>query len=210
MIGHGGTRNFIRAAALAGLAMALVGCESIKEAAGVTKEPPDEFAVVTKAPLIMPPDYNLKPPKPGAAPMNQVSPTENAAASLYGEDPATLAAQMPSDYSQEEKLILANTGAATADHAIRQQIAADAKSMEIANDELTNKLLFNTTDLNAGSPVDADAEKAKLDAQKSAAETNTPADQTADASKEKPDDSASIDKDSSSSNKDSGWFGWLF
>jgi hypothetical protein len=50
----------------------LVGCDSIREAAGITKEPPDEFAVVTKAPLVIPPDYNLRPPKPGAAPTNQV------------------------------------------------------------------------------------------------------------------------------------------
>jgi hypothetical protein len=65
------TRHLLRFAALGGMAFVLVGCDSIREAAGVTKEPPDEFAVVTKAPLVMPPDYNLRPPKPGAAPTNQ-------------------------------------------------------------------------------------------------------------------------------------------
>ena len=61
----------LRAAMLGGVAVALIGCQSIREAAGVTKSPPDEFAVVTKAPLVIPPDFNLKPPKPGAAPTNQ-------------------------------------------------------------------------------------------------------------------------------------------
>jgi hypothetical protein len=193
------------------VALVLVGCESIRSAAGISKEPPDEFAVVTKAPLVMPPDYNLRPPKPGASPTNQISPTQSAAESLYGgEDATTIASQMPGDYSPEEKLILATSGAAVADHSIRQQIAADAKSMEATNDDLTNKLLFQTgPDPNAGNPLDSDAEKARLDAAKSAQQTNTPAqadtDQTDDSSKEKPDDSATINKSSSG-----GWFGWLF
>ena len=58
----------LRFTLLAGAVFALVGCDSIRSAAGVSKSAPDEFAVVTKAPLIIPPDYNLRPPKPGAPP----------------------------------------------------------------------------------------------------------------------------------------------
>ena len=43
-------------AALAALAVSLAGCESLRKAAGLTKVSPDEFAVVTKAPLIIPPE----------------------------------------------------------------------------------------------------------------------------------------------------------
>jgi len=39
----------------------------------------DEFAVVTKAPLIMPPDYNLRPPRPGAARPQEQSERQQAA-----------------------------------------------------------------------------------------------------------------------------------
>ncbi len=196
------TRHLLRLAALGGMALVLVGCDSIREAAGVTKEPPDEFAVVTKAPLVMPPDYNLRPPKPGAAPTNQYSPTESAAAAVYGEDPAVIAAQMTGDYSKEEKLLLATSGAAVADHAIRQTLAADAKSMEATNDDLTNKLLFQTgPDPQAGNPLDSDAEKQRLDSAKSAQQTNAPADQPVD-SKDK--DSAKIDKTGN------GWFDGIF
>lgn len=196
------TRHLLRLAALGGMALVLVGCDSIREAAGVTKEPPDEFAVVTKAPLVMPPDYNLRPPKPGAAPTNQYSPTESAAAAVYGEDPAVIAAQMTGDYSKEEKLLLATSGAAVADHAIRQTLAADAKSMEATNDDLTNKLLFQTgPDPQAGNPLDSDAEKQRLNSAKSAQQTNAPADQPVD-SKDK--DSAKIDKTGN------GWFDGIF
>src|SRR3569623_3151016 len=107
------------------MAVSLTACESFRQAAGITKDPPDEFSVVTKAPLIIPPDYTLRPPKPGAAPLNQVSPTEAAQAALYSDDPKTVAGSISGNYSQGEKMLLAQTGAAAATDSIRQQIAAD-------------------------------------------------------------------------------------
>jgi hypothetical protein len=65
-------RKLVSLTAIAGLALSLTACETVRTAVGANKQPPDEFAVVTKAPLIIPPDYNLKPPKPGAPPLNQV------------------------------------------------------------------------------------------------------------------------------------------
>ena len=52
--------------ALALLAPAAAGCSSTKEMLGLTKHSPDEFQVVSRAPLSMPPDYSLRPPTPGA------------------------------------------------------------------------------------------------------------------------------------------------
>ena len=43
-------------------AIALAGCSSIKDTLGASKYPPDEFMVVAKTPLIIPPQYNLHPP----------------------------------------------------------------------------------------------------------------------------------------------------
>ena len=45
--------------------VALSGCQSTKNALGLNKVVPDEFRVVTKAPLVVPPDYALRPPAPG-------------------------------------------------------------------------------------------------------------------------------------------------
>src|SRR6478672_5890781 len=92
----------------------LAGCNSFREATGANKDAPDEFAVVTKAPLIIPPDFNLKPPRPGAPPANQLSSTDAAQAALYNTDPASTAASIPGDASQGEKLLLAYAGAAGA------------------------------------------------------------------------------------------------
>lgn len=197
-----------RLLALGGLAlMLLTGCESIREAAGITKEPPDEFAVVTKAPLVIPPDFNLKPPKPGAAPTNQISATTSAQVALYGTDPSIVAAGISGNFSQEEKIVLSLSGGATADRQIRQQVEADAKRMEPADESFTDKVLFRGPQTDQGKAVDADAEAQRLSDAKVQGGTVAPAvtpkppaatGETSPADR-KPDDHAEIQKD------ESGW-----
>ncbi len=160
-----GTR-IARLAALAGLALSMTACDSIREAVGVTKEAPDEFAVVTKAPLIIPPDYNLRPPQPGLAPLNQVSPTESAQAALYSDDPKTVASTISGNYSDGEKMLMAQTGAAAANDSIRQQIAADNSGTQSTDETFTDQLLFGGGSKVGDAPLDADAEKARIDANK--------------------------------------------
>src|SRR5271170_4162758 len=55
-------------AALAALlaAATLSGCTDARRALGYDKAPPDESSVVSRAPLAQPPDFNLRPPAPGA------------------------------------------------------------------------------------------------------------------------------------------------
>lgn len=190
-------RNLWRGAVLLAAGLSLMSCDSIRDAAGITKSPPDEFAVVTKAPLIIPPDYNLHPPKPGAAPLNQTSPTQSAQAALFGDDTAAVAASINGNYSQAEKLLLAQSGAATADDSIRRTIAADnSKAQDTGT--LTDSLLFGGSDAaSSDKPLNADAEAARIAAGKNGA---TPADKADEKATEK----ATIDKDSSSG----GW--WPF
>ncbi len=46
---------------------ALSACEgTVQEKLGLSRPVPDEFQVVRRAPLVLPPDFNLRPPKPGA------------------------------------------------------------------------------------------------------------------------------------------------
>lgn len=45
---------------------------------------PDEFAVARQAPLVIPPDFSLSPPKPGAPRANDVSPNAQALDALFG------------------------------------------------------------------------------------------------------------------------------
>jgi hypothetical protein len=172
--------------ALAGVAVSLIGCDSIREAAGVVKEPPDEFAVVSKSPLVIPPDFNLRPPKPGASPTNQSSPTQSAQAALFGDDPTAAAAALRGNFSQEERVVLANSGGANADHGI----------------SFTDSLVFGSPDPDKGAPLDADAEAQRLRTVKANGQQSSPAANRP--AQPKADDSATIAKDSG------GWFDGIF
>ena len=48
------------------LSLVLGACGGVRDTLGLAKRSPDEFTVVRKAPLSMPPDFNLRPPTPGA------------------------------------------------------------------------------------------------------------------------------------------------
>lgn len=48
-------------------ALVMSGCTDMKRAIGLEKTSPDEFAVESRAPLEMPPDFDLRPPQPGAS-----------------------------------------------------------------------------------------------------------------------------------------------
>src|SRR6201996_849536 len=126
----------MRTAALAVLSVAallLAGCQTFRREAGITKQSPDEFAVVTKAPLIIPPDFNLHPPAPGAPPLNQEGPTDSAQTALFNStDPQTVAAGMGGNLSLGERMLLANAKVQNADPSIRAQLQADSRASAAA------------------------------------------------------------------------------
>jgi DUF3035 family protein len=48
------------------LTLLLGGCGEFRKAIGMDRVGPDEFAVESRAPLTIPPDFDLRPPQPGA------------------------------------------------------------------------------------------------------------------------------------------------
>ena len=154
----------LRVALIAVTAVALSGCDTLRTAAGMDKSAPDEFAVTTKAPLVIPPDYNLQPPRPGAVPTNQVDPTDSAETALFGNDPATIASQLPNSFSETEKMVLANAKVQNIDPQIRQHLTADNKNMVATDDGFTKDILFwQKPKADNGAPLDADKEAKKID-----------------------------------------------
>ncbi|HXC54556.1 MAG TPA: DUF3035 domain-containing protein [Rhizomicrobium sp.] len=196
-------RRILTLALLAGVAAALTGCDAIRQAAGQGKDAPDEFAVVTKAPLVIPPDFNLKPPAPGAAPANQIEPTQAAQSALFNTDPATVAASLPPTMSAGERYLLASAGVQNADPAIRQAIASDASGMRGSDESFTDSVLFwnAPTPAIGAVPVDADAEARRVDAARAGGAASAP-----------PQAGTPSAPPSSDSNgdDDSGWLGHLW
>ncbi len=133
----------------AGLGMGLTGCQSINEATGAAKIVPDEFAVVTKAPLIVPPDFNLRPPRPGSPEANQQSPQDEARQTLF-QSPQAAAQSLGPNYSEGEKTLLARAGGATVDPGVRRTLSNET-GYEVDNG-VTNALVGNGT-MAAPAPV---------------------------------------------------------
>lgn len=136
------SRRVLCFAILGASLVGLSACDSLRDEAGLTKQSPDEFAVTTKAPLIIPPDFNLKPPSPGAAPLNQTDPTSSAEVAMFNTgDAASVAAQMQGSYSPGEKMLLANAGVQNSDPTIRAQLQSDEKNMQGADPSFTDRIL---------------------------------------------------------------------
>jgi hypothetical protein len=100
------------AALVAGVGAGLSGCGSARAALGMTKVTPDEFRVVTKAPLVVPPDYALRPPAPGEPRPQELQPESAAREALLGQQQAV-------QRSDGEKLLVAKAGGDKADPLIR-------------------------------------------------------------------------------------------
>ena len=109
----------------------LTACSAL----GGGKNPPDEFAITTKAPLVVPPDYALRPPKPGETRPQELSASERAQQVLLGDPSAA-------PPSEGEVLLLQKTGAVSADRNIRNILGAENGGRAEKDSSLANQLLF--------------------------------------------------------------------
>ena len=144
-LGNGRTRNFaVWIAAGLGGAMLLSGCQSIREATGAAKTPPDEFTVLTKSPLVIPPDFNLRPPQQGIASRNDPDAGETGG-NLNLPQGGTTAANLGAAYSEGEKLLLTKTNALSVDPNIRKTVTTDV-GLEDQGPGFAQKVLFQGAD----------------------------------------------------------------
>jgi hypothetical protein len=130
-----------RVAVVAGIcaALAVSGCESVREATGAAKTPPDEFTVLTKSPLVIPPDFNLRPPQPGIASRNDPDADETGGAL---NAPQISIATLGTAYSDGEKMLLSKTNALSVDPNIRKTITTEI-GLEDQGPGFAQKVLFD-------------------------------------------------------------------
>src|SRR5438045_424444 len=76
-------------------ALVISGCSDLKKAIGLERATPDEFAVESRAPLTMPPDFNLRPPQPGAARPQEKSSDQQARQVIEQAGPGEPGKQAP-------------------------------------------------------------------------------------------------------------------
>ncbi len=121
-------RNSRRFLSLLSVVM-LSGCTDIRANLGLERSSPDEFAVVTRAPLSLPPSYDLRPPRAGAPRPQEQTTTEQAEQTLFGRSntggslvqtgQGNIPVKISRSASASEQGFLAKAGAATANPDIR-------------------------------------------------------------------------------------------
>ena len=75
--GAGRGRTSLCVVCLGGLSL-LSACGDFKQLIGMDQPMPDEFAVESRAPLTVPPDFDLRPPEPGAPRPQEKTPEQQA------------------------------------------------------------------------------------------------------------------------------------
>jgi len=157
----------IVATALSAVAAAgLAGCASTQKALGMSKVTPDEFRVVTKAPLVVPPDYALRPPAPGEPRPQELQPESAARNALLGQREAE-------QRSDGEKMLVAKAGAEKADPLVRYVVDDEFGDISHKEKGFADRVMFwkkgdpttaaPTSGLDGSTtPVDAVTEKERL------------------------------------------------
>ncbi len=139
--------------------MALAGCSGFKDQLGLSKQSPDEFRVVARAPLSMPPDFNLVPPAPGAPRPQEGTPTDQARTAVFGTEPG---AQPLGSPGVDDQAFLNAAGAQNADPSIRQLVEAETRDLNSESSSFIDALVFWRSDPPPGSVVDPAAEQARI------------------------------------------------
>ena len=111
----------------------LVGASTLLAGCGSTglfnRDRPDEFAVQRQAPLVVPPDFALTPPAPGAPRPNDATTQQKALDALFGG---------PAPRSEVEKTTLNRAG--TAAPSIRSTVG-DPATNTVAKGDVTRDIL---------------------------------------------------------------------
>jgi len=174
-------KTLLRGTALCvGLMVVLSACSNVKKSMGITKRAPDEFAVVRKAPLIMPPNYNIRPPRPGAPRPTELTPTNEARAVVFGKDrnkskkgartaqQMAMAALDQNKKSAEPKsageiALLGQAGSDPSQANIRSEIRLETTGVSDKLNSIADRLIFWKNDATEGGTViDAGKEAKRL------------------------------------------------
>jgi len=138
---HAPSRTVVRIATLAiALPLALSACQDVKRTLGYEKQPPDEFQVLSRAPLSMPPDFTLRPPQPGAIRPQEGTTRDQARNVLLGQRGSTPIATQ--GRTQGDLVLLKRIGADSIQPDIRVLVNKENQALADADKSFTDRLIF--------------------------------------------------------------------
>ena len=146
--------------------MALTACEGIKKQLGGTKQSPDEFKVVSRAPLTLPPEFTLRPPEPGIPRPQEGTTSQQARNALFRLQQPKAGSLEPKvgrdDRSPGELSLLRAAGADNTDPNIRRIVDSETQQINAGSDDFLEALVFWRDPDTPGEVVDAAEETKRL------------------------------------------------
>ncbi|WP_259782291.1 DUF3035 domain-containing protein [Aestuariispira ectoiniformans] len=145
--------------------LALSGCggQSAGKILGLEKRSPDEFTVVSRAPLTLPPDFGLRPPDPNAKRSREQIARDEAEAALFGKKrKRELVERSQREFDQGELSLLASADALAADPNIREVVDDESATLAVEADSFVDDLLFWKDKEPLGTVVDAKGEAQRI------------------------------------------------
>jgi hypothetical protein len=139
------------------LTLGACGGGDLSRTFGLSRDAPDEFTVTTRAPLSMPPDFDLRPPQPGAPRPQERSDQQQAEAALV---PQTALTGTTGSASPGQAALVQQAGP-PAPANIRQEVNAEA-AQTASDRSLTERLLFWKEPPPPGIVVDPQKEAERL------------------------------------------------
>jgi len=127
--------NRVAIAAVLLCGVSLSACQSAQQALGLAKVTPDEFRVVSKAPLVVPPEFALRPPSPGEPRPQELQPESQARNALLG-------ARAAEDRSEGEKLLATRAGGDKADPLIRYVVDDEFGAIAHKEPSFADRVMF--------------------------------------------------------------------
>lgn len=166
-------KNLLFVCFFAGIVSGMLGgCSNFRDTLGLDKDPPDEFAVITRAPLAMPPTMVLPPPTPGKARPQEVAVVDQAKEAFFGQSEKLK--DTPVLRTAAESALLQKAGAAQAHPDIRQLVNKETKELADRNRPVVEKLISITGEsLPSASVVDPEAEYQRIKSAREKGETVT-------------------------------------
>lgn len=154
--------------ALAAAAVAVAGCDSTRQILGQDKRAPDEFAVYSRAPLSLPPDYGLRPPTPGEERPQSRTTREEARRAILRTSTGTQprapknGGTGASGMSPGSQALLRATGALDALKDIRMLINRETSILAEEDKTVTERIMFWDVPTEYGQSVDAAKESKRI------------------------------------------------
>ena len=154
------SRPAITALLLGGSTLLLAGCgdSSLSRTFGLTRDAPDDVMVTTRAPLSLPPDFTLRPPRPGAPRPQEKSEQAQAEEILV---PQTALAGTGGRASSAGQAALLEQSGPSAPSDIRRRVDQESR-LDSANDGFVDRLLYWRKASTKDAVVDPVAESQRL------------------------------------------------